>query len=161
GWGKSNSNTVLGDATIGTPLLETNTPGTFNGMSFGGQAGFNWQSGPWGAGIGGDAQQAQKRGGATAVGWASAARKPTPRASGLDAPVTTSMAQRLEWFGTLRARLGVTPTPDSLIYATGGLAVGRIKTSGTISGSGSSLTQSVTQTGTPVVVEDVNPGGDN
>jgi opacity protein-like surface antigen len=42
------------------------------------------------------------------------------------------MEQRLEWFGTLRARLGATPTPDSLIYATGGLAVGRIKTSGSV-----------------------------
>src|SRR5262249_50202054 len=41
GWGKSNANTVLSDATVGTPLLATNPPGTLNGMSFGGQAGFN------------------------------------------------------------------------------------------------------------------------
>jgi outer membrane immunogenic protein len=53
------------------------------------------------------------------------------------------MAQRLEWFGTLRARLGATLTPDSLVYATGGLAVGRIKTSGTISGSSLTVTQGV------------------
>src|SRR5262249_41505059 len=86
---------------------------------------------------------------------------PAATASGLDAPVTTSMAQRLVWFGTLRARLGATPTPDSLVYATGGLAVGRIKTSGTISGSGSSLTQSVTQTGTPVVAAAGSRGVDN
>ena len=34
-------------------------------MSFGGQTGFNWQSGPWVLGIEGDAQQAQQRGRAT------------------------------------------------------------------------------------------------
>jgi iron complex outermembrane recepter protein len=161
GWGKSNANTVLSDATNGTPLLATNTPGTLNGMGFGGQAGFNWQSGPWVAGIEVDGQQSQQRGRATMFNCAGATCNPTASASGLDAPVTTSMAQRLEWFGTLRARLGATPTPDSLIYATGGLAVGRIKTSGTISGSGNSLTQSVTQSGTPVVAEDVTPGVDN
>jgi outer membrane immunogenic protein len=130
-------------------------------MSFGGQAGFNWQSGPWVAGIEVDAQQSQQRGRTTTFNCAGATCNPTASASGLDAPVTTSMAQRLEWFGTLRARLGATPTPDSLVYATGGLAVGRIKTSGTISGSGSSLTQSITQTGTPVVAEGVTPGVDN
>src|SRR5262249_29456754 len=127
-------------------------------MSFGGKGGFSWRAGPWVAGVEADAQQSQQRGRATTFNCASATCNPAASASGLDAPVTTSMAQRLEWFGTLRARLGATPTPDSLIYATGGLAVARIKTSGTISGSGSSLTQSVTQTGTPVVAEDVSPG---
>src|SRR5262249_13748259 len=101
------------------------------------------------------------RGRATTFNCAGATCNPTASASGLDAPVTTSTAQRLEWFGTLRARLGATPTPDSLIYATGGLAVGRIKTSGTITGSGSSLTQSVTQAGAPVVAEEVTPGVGN
>jgi iron complex outermembrane receptor protein len=155
GWGKSNTNTLLSDATVGTPLLATNTPGTLNGMSFGGQTGFNWQSGPWVLGIEGDAQQAQQRGRATMLNCAAATCNPGAGAFGLDAPVITSMAQRLEWFGTLRARLGATPTPDSLVYATGGLAVGRIKTSGTISGLGGSLIQSVTQNGTPVMTPDV------
>ena len=48
---------------------------------------------------------------------------PTPGTFGLDAPVSARMEQRLEWFGTLRGRLGVTPTAGSLFYATGGLAV--------------------------------------
>src|SRR5262249_59564813 len=71
------------------------------------------------------------------------------------------MAQRLEWFRTLRARLGRTLTPDVMVYATGGLAVGRIKTSGTISGSNLTVTQGVTQTGTPVVGQDVTAGEGN
>src|SRR5207253_7392669 len=54
------------------------------------------------------------------------------------------MAQKLEWFATLRARLGLTPTPDSLLYATGGLAVGGIRTSGTITGSSLNVLQGTT-----------------
>ena len=67
------------------------------------------------------------------------------------------MEQRLEWFGTLRARLGATPTPNSLIYATGGLAVGRIKTSGSVSGSSLGLTDGVTQGVAIDVDADGNP----
>ena len=78
-------------------------------------------------------------------------------ALGFDAPVSARMEQRLEWFGTLRARLGATPTPDSLIYATGGLAVGRIKTSGTVSGSSLGLTDGVTQGVAIDVDADGNP----
>jgi opacity protein-like surface antigen len=75
----------------------------------------------------------------------------------------------LDWFGTLRARLGVTPTADSLLYATGGLAVGRIKTSGTITGSSLTLTPgviegvteslvaAVDESGNPIVDENGNP----
>ena len=41
--------------------------------------------------------------------------------------------QKTDWFGTLRGRLGVTPfSPTFLIYATGGLAYGNVKTAYTI-----------------------------
>jgi outer membrane immunogenic protein len=73
--------------------------------------------------------------------------------------VSATMEQRLEWFGTLRARLGATPTPESLIYATGGLAVGRIKTSGTISGSSLGLTEGVIQGVTQGTAMDVDADG--
>jgi len=48
-------------------------------------------------------------------------------------PVTTfavgsgSLTQELPWFGTVRARLGVAPFERSVLYATGGLAFARIK----------------------------------
>jgi outer membrane immunogenic protein len=45
--------------------------------------------------------------------------------------IVTSGEQKLDWFGTLRGRLGVVAQDRSLIYATGGLAYGR----GTISAS--------------------------
>jgi opacity protein-like surface antigen len=43
--------------------------------------------------------------------------------------------QKLEWFATLRARLGVTVTPDAIAYVTGGVAVGEVMTAGTVFGS--------------------------
>jgi outer membrane immunogenic protein len=102
GWGKSSTDTVFSDATIGTPLLATNTSAALKGVIFGGQAGFNWQSGPWVVGIEGDAQQSQQRGQATTFNCAGATCNPAASAFGLDAPVIASMAQRLEWFRTLR-----------------------------------------------------------
>jgi opacity protein-like surface antigen len=160
-WGKSDTNTALSDAAMGTPLLAAHTPFKLNDMIFGGQAGFNWQAGAWVAGIEADFQQSRQRGRAATLNCATAVCNPAIGAFGLDAPVTVTMAQKLEWFATLRARLGLTPTPDSLLFATGGLAVGRIKTFGTISGSSLVLTpgviEGVTQTTTPGVDEDGNP----
>jgi outer membrane immunogenic protein len=48
--------------------------------------------------------------------------------------VTGTVDQKLSWFGTLRARLGVTVTPSVLAYATGGVAIGSITTDGRLSG---------------------------
>jgi outer membrane immunogenic protein len=42
--------------------------------------------------------------------------------------------QKLEWFATLRGRLGVVATPDVIAYVTGGLAVGEVMTAGTVFG---------------------------
>src|SRR4029453_657657 len=42
--------------------------------------------------------------------------------------------QKLEWFATLRARLGVIVTPDTIAYVTGGAAVGEVMTAGTLFG---------------------------
>src|SRR5260370_21982950 len=120
---------------MGTALLAAHMPFKFNDMIFGGQAGFNWQAGAWVAGIEADFQQSRQRGRAATLNCATAVCNPAVGAFGLDAPVTVTMAQKLEWFSTLRARLGLTPTPDSLLYATGGLAVGGIRTSGPITGS--------------------------
>ena len=37
------------------------------------------------------------------------------------------MAQKLPWFGTVRARLGAEPSSNLLLYVTGGLAYAQIK----------------------------------
>jgi outer membrane immunogenic protein len=37
--------------------------------------------------------------------------------------------EKLSWFGTVRGRIGITVTPDLLLYGTGGLAFGQIDAS--------------------------------
>src|SRR5437016_2514193 len=56
-------------------------------------------------------------------------------------------AQTLDWFGTLRGRLGATVTPDAMTYLTGGLAVAEIKSAGTVLG----FTPGVDENGNPIV----------
>src|SRR5690606_37950140 len=40
---------------------------------------------------------------------------------------TLRAGHKVQWFGTLRARLGFTPAERVLVYATGGLAYGSVK----------------------------------
>jgi outer membrane immunogenic protein len=42
------------------------------------------------------------------------------------------LSEKLEWFGTVRARTGVLFTPTVLAYATGGLAYGSLKSDLTV-----------------------------
>jgi outer membrane immunogenic protein len=43
-----------------------------------------------------------------------------------------SSEQKLSWFGTFRGRVGMTITPDLLVYGTGGLAYGQVDNSGNV-----------------------------
>lgn len=49
-------------------------------------------------------------------------------------PVNSTLEQKLDWFGTVRGRVGPTITPTILVYATGGLAYGRVNSTNTVSG---------------------------
>jgi outer membrane immunogenic protein len=59
---------------------------------------------------------------------------------GVDAGATASILKHeLDWFGTVRARSGFTPTPELLLYVTGGLAYGEISDSARIFSTGGGL----------------------
>lgn len=47
-------------------------------------------------------------------------------------PFTTTAQQKVDYFGTVRARVGMTPIDPLLIYVTGGLAYGRVGVSASI-----------------------------
>ena len=49
-------------------------------------------------------------------------------------PVTENLSERLNWFGTVRDRIGPAITPTILAYMIGGLAFGEVSVSDTISG---------------------------
>ena len=122
----SNTGTDTGGGGLGSVLgflIPTTMDLSPDGFIGGGQFGYNWQAGLWVYGIEADIQ------------WADADDSfSTTMTFGAAGPTTTSASRELNWFGTLRARAGVTVTPTILAYVTGGLAVGQHK-----------LTLSVTQ----------------
>ena len=121
------------------------------------QAGYNWQSSNWVLGLETDIQATAQRGsssltdaipgtpGTPAIpcieidppapacipGTGIPATPGTPAITG----VATNTA-KLPWLGTVRARLGVTPSDRWLVYATGGLAYGEIEADGTLTTGG-------------------------
>lgn len=97
--------------------------GSGKGINGGLQAGYNWQMGSLVAGLETDIQLAGIRGngnpaGAMGIGNNGAAQF-----------VAATSNSRIDWFGTLRGRLGFTVAPTFLLYATGGLAYGGVKNS--------------------------------
>jgi opacity protein-like surface antigen len=105
-----------------------------SGFFGGGQIGYNWQFAPaWVAGVEADIDDADIQGIASTS------------ASGL----SSSIGTRLDWFGTVRGRVGYLVTPTALFYGTGGWAYGRTTSSASISAGGLGAGASVgnTQTG--------------
>jgi outer membrane immunogenic protein len=86
----------------------------------GGQIGYNWQSGIVVYGIEADIQWADIK------DTASATAVCPPACGPANGDYTAS--QKLDWFGTVRGRLGITPwANNALLYITGGLIYGQEK----------------------------------
>jgi outer membrane immunogenic protein len=132
----------LNDATTGVALATS----TFDldGVIGGGQIGYNVQTGNWVWGIEADLQASGQSGGKNLVcPGATGAAGPGTCAIGFfstflpaipGGAVTDALSQKLTWLDTVRGRVGVTVTPTILAYVTGGLAVGNVSTTDTISG---------------------------
>ena len=125
GYGSGTSSTSLTpDALEAIRVLPGQNPLPPNlhpdGFVGGGQAGYNDQFGSVVAGLEADLSYANLRKTDSATGPFS-----------IGGVLTTQIATRLDWFGTVRARLGVLPASNFLLYATGGLAYGNVRTTTT------------------------------
>jgi outer membrane immunogenic protein len=126
-WGRSDTTFTSG----GVPAPFSSSQ-NLDGWLGGGQIGYNWQ-GPnsrWVVGLEADLQGTGQRGTFNApavVTGGGGGVAPIPFTT-----TTGSLAQKLPWFGTVRARLGFTPTDRWLLYVTGGLAYGEVDSTGTI-----------------------------
>ena len=152
GFGQSRTDVFFSDAGTGTPLLATGSSSKFNGVLGGAQTGYNWQVGYWLLGLEVDIQHTNQR---ATTSYVCADTLCNSGIAGFDAPASLVHTQELDWFGTLRARVGVTATPDALLYATGGLALAGISHVGTISGA--SLTPVLDENGAPALDANTNP----
>jgi outer membrane immunogenic protein len=158
-WGNSNTTESFTDPGPPAVTLATANPSfSLDGVIGGGQVGYNLQRGNWVFGIEADLQATGQSGSTSTVCAAGICAISCPPAIGCFAPtkggpVADTLSQKLEWLDTVRGRVGMTVTPTILGYVTGGLAVGSVSTSGTVSGTNGatpvvgSFSSSATNTG--------------
>ncbi len=113
------ANVFLGLVNVAPSSASFDMAGGFGGI----QAGYNWQFGrKWVTGIEADFDWSNIDGSGT--GPATIAFAATP--------ANFNASQKVEWFGTLRARLGYLPADNVLLYATAGLAYGQVEGSASV-----------------------------
>jgi outer membrane immunogenic protein len=138
GWGNTSADivssdpasaTFLNQPAAGEPAFSSSFASSFRqkGGIVGVQAGYNWQfAGNWVAGFETDIQYAR------VTDSFSNRIFVLPGLFGAGFPFDLTSERRLEWFGTVRGRLGVLLYPNLLIYGTAGLAYGHTQASASI-----------------------------
>src|ERR1700704_2498104 len=123
GWGNNSTDFSFLPTPEALEADNNTTLGTrSSGVIGGAQLGYNWQIGSLVTGLEADIQGSGIKGSARAI--------PTIRGTAIPDPTSVfSSEQKLSWFGTVRGRLGLTVTPELLLYGTGGLAYGRVDAS--------------------------------
>jgi outer membrane immunogenic protein len=127
GWGFGAQTGDLSGANVSSPALtDGRIPQAFgvrpDGAIGGGQIGYNWHRGVLVYGLEADLQASRIRDSVSVT---------VPAIF----PVLSSQStaeERLNWFGTVRGRFGLTAAERSLFYLTGGLAYGRVTNSASI-----------------------------
>jgi|SRR6266851_323588 len=122
GWGNGSTGILptSGDDVFPASTLDSRLKGVFGGA----QIGYNWQIGSIVTGYEADIQNS---------GITGSARAALVNLGGAGpGDITASTSSELSWFGTVRGRLGVTVTPELLLYGTAGLAYGRVKDSANV-----------------------------
>ncbi len=139
-WSRARSD--FGISSFATSIAASDSVGP-DGVIGGGQLGYNWQLDPnWLIGAEADIQASGEK--------ASSTRFDTVDVEG----VTTNYETKIEWFGTARGRFGYVFDRRILLYATGGLAYGRVS----ISGTSSDIFGGATLSSTAFSNADVNTG---
>lgn len=118
GWGNGDTNFFSPNANFGDlapTTLSPNPAGIVGGL----QAGYNYQVGRFVFGLEADFSGSGISGNKTS--------SPIVDTAGNSFPGTTlRTSEQINWYGTLRPRVGYTVTPRTLVYGTGGLAFGNV-----------------------------------
>jgi len=121
GWGDADTSfNPLPSAAAFVNLAPTTLGPDPQGVIGGVQAGYNWQAGKFVVGLEADIQASDIHGTALVTPIIQNSGVPFAGAGFLSA------SQRIDWFGTVRARAGFTPVDRLLLYVTGGLAYGNV-----------------------------------
>jgi len=114
GWSDDSASLSALSSIFVDPAIPASIDADSRGWLWGAYAGYNHQRGNLVFGFEGDISHSDISGSGSIT-----INQPFPFITG-----TTDHEQDLKWFGTLRARVGILPTPRLLVYATGGLAFG-------------------------------------
>lgn len=129
----ANTSGDTGTETHGPGGPSWSTPSNLQGFLGGAQAGYNYQIGNrWVFGVETDFQGGSIKGSSSASNTTSINLLPFPAGGPNLWPVTGNMSasEQVNWYGTLRGRAGyLVPNTDLLLYGTGGLAYGQVKSS--------------------------------
>jgi outer membrane immunogenic protein len=158
GWGNARTDIAGAATTIANQPFFGGIPANFalagsnraglHGVVGGGQAGYNFQLATrWLWGFEADIQGSGARGSSTSVNSFSGPICATmggvpPVCSSffpLSGTAATAYEGKIDWFGTVRGRLGYLVNDRVLLYATGGLAYGRVELSGATNVNGVTL----------------------
>jgi outer membrane immunogenic protein len=116
--------TARDTSAIGTGVPFSSTSASLNGVVGGAQFGYNYHATPsWLLGFETDFQGSSEQASATTT---MTTAFPGILARQFPPPNTLVDVEKLQWFGTVRGRLGWTPNEGALLYLTGGLAYGGI-----------------------------------
>jgi outer membrane immunogenic protein len=140
-WGKAVTDGQVSGWTFSPGSIPNSIPGSafsdsnrLNGIIGGGQVGYNWQSGgPWVYGLELDWQASAENGGAThsaTFAEQNGPDCPSGTCEFVNGTGSTHYEAKILWFGTARGRVGYA-SDGWLLYATGGLAYGRVRLAGT------------------------------
>jgi outer membrane immunogenic protein len=146
-WGRSSDTSSLTNG-AGTTLFTSGGSSNLDGVLGGGQIGYNWQVQNWVWGFEADIQGTDERGSRDLTCPTGVCTPPIVGAlvvPGAAVPITLN--QKIDWFGTVRARGGILVTPKVLLYGTGGLAYGGVNSSETIGVGGFGFSNTDTRVG--------------
>jgi outer membrane immunogenic protein len=136
-WGRSSDVSTLSNFPLGAVFFTNTNRARMDGVVGGAQAGYNWQVQNWVLGVEQDLDgtgEKARRAFICPIGVCT----PATLVGALVVPgpaVPFSMTQRLDWFSTIRGRVGYLVTPKVLLYGTGGFAFGQVSTSESFAGS--------------------------
>ncbi|HEY2248673.1 MAG TPA: outer membrane protein [Bradyrhizobium sp.] len=116
-------NPACGGGPPNNPLRSDSVRLNGSGFTGGGQAGYNWQNGRFVGGFEADINY-------NGINDGSFISRPV--AAPLVGTFIHAETDKLQWFGTVRGRAGFTVTPSFLVYATGGLAFGQVKSASAV-----------------------------
>lgn len=144
-WGRSATDQSFANTATGAVLNASSPRFDLDGVIGGGQIGYNVQANRWVFGVEADIQASGQKGNGSAIcaggTLAVLTSACTPGHVGdtrpFDVPafpVVGTFDQKLEWFGTVRGRVGPTLSPTVLAYLTGGLAYGDVSATNAVAG---------------------------